>query len=248
MLLVGGPAIEVHQLTLEGGFPFRFADNEADVVFREATFQAKQWRREVIYAELYATRRDEFWSSTAAVRRAKDEVLAALFDLQQSEARSVDLSTYLRLFKQKTVLLLGDFRTGRTRLEHVREALGRVGYRAVLLDEIPEEPNYDLPQKFQAVAAVCRFLVFEDSTAAGQIYEMALAEGLRSVRIVLREGEEQSTFMTRAIGLTSTVHREWTCDADSLESVVAEAVTWAEKTLAELAQERSLAYPWRDPA
>lgn len=97
----------------------------------------------MLYAQLFANRSEEFWSETEAVRRAKDEVLAAVFDLQQTAARHVDLGTYLKTFKQKTVLLLGDFNRGRDRLEAIRRALGRAGYHAVLLDEIPEEPNYD---------------------------------------------------------------------------------------------------------
>jgi hypothetical protein len=119
------------------------------------------------------------------------------------------------------------------------------GYHAVLLDEVPEEPNYDLRQKFQAVAAVCRFLVFEDSTPAGQIAEMFLADALHSVRIVLREGERKSTFMTQGMGLTSKVVREWSYDPATLDAVIAEAVEWAETMVTELAEQRSRTYPWR---
>jgi hypothetical protein len=128
----------------------------------------------------------------------------------------------------------------------IRAAFDRAGYSTILLDEVPEDLNYDLRQKFQAVASVCRFLVFEDSTPAGQIGEMFLADALQSIRIVLREGEATSTFMTRGMGLTSKVVREWRYDAEMLDETVAEAVTWAEARVSELAEDRSHVYPWRE--
>jgi len=243
---VGGSKIGIESLTLDGGFPFRFTDEAADIYFYDVRVKANKWSRHILYAQLFANRREEFWSEAQAVRRAKDEVLLALFDLQQGEARNVDLGTYLKTFKQRTVLLLGDFNQGRPRLEAIRAALGRMGYSAVLLNEIPEEPNYDLRQKFQAVASVCRFVVFDDSTPAGQIGEMFLADALHSICIVLREGEQQSTFMTQGMGLTSKVVRDWRYDANNLDAIVADAVRWAESLVAKLAEDRSSTYPWRN--
>lgn len=242
---VAGPNVGIESLTLEGGFPFRFTDEAGEIYFYEVRFKARTWSRDVLYAQLFANRRAEFWSEVEAVRRAKDEVLAALFDVQQSAANNVDLGTYLQTFKERTVLVLGDFNHGRDRIEAIRTALTRAGYNAVLLDEIPDEPDYDLRQKFHAVASVCRFLVFEDSTPAGQIGEMFLADALHSIRIVLREGEQQSTFMTRGMGLTSKVVREWRYNASSLDAVVAEAAAWAEFLVSDLAEQRRSTYPWR---
>jgi hypothetical protein len=199
----------------------------------------------VLYAQLFSNRREEFWSEVEAVRRAKDEVLLAQLDFQQSVARHVDLGTYLRTFKERQILILGDFKKGRSRLEAIRAALIRAGYDPVLLDEIPEELNFDLRQKFQTVASVSRFLVFEDSIPAGQIAEMVLADALHSIRIVLREGEQKSTFMTQGMGLTSKVYREWSYDAATLDAVIVEAVEWAEGVVTDLARQRSKTYPWR---
>jgi hypothetical protein len=153
MLAIGGPYITIQGGTFVGGFPFRFTVPDGDVQFIDATFKAGRWSRHVRYAHLFANRDQAFWSEAEAVRRAKDEVLQAAFDIQQSAARGVDLGTYLTDFKQRTVLLLGDFRQGRDRLERIKASVAQLGYRAVLLDELPEEPNYDLRQKFQAVAS-----------------------------------------------------------------------------------------------
>jgi len=245
MFAIGGTGTGILKLTLEGGFPFRFVDQSADVFFYEVRFKAGTWERDVLYAHLFADRREERWSEAEAVRRAKDEVLAALFDLQQSAARSVDLGTYLRTFKERTVLVLGDFTHGRGRLTEIKEALAAAGYFGVLLDEVPEEPHYDLRQKFQAVAPVCRMLIFEDSMPSGHIAEMVLADPLHLPTIVLREGEEQSTFMTRGLGLTSRVVREWQYTPETLNTVLTEALAWAESVIGELAEERQNLYPWR---
>lgn len=245
MLAIGASNVGIVGLTLSGGFPFRFTDEGADAYFSRVRFEANTWSRDVLYAHLFANRRAQFWSQAEAIRRAKDEVLAASFDLHQSAARNVDLGTYLQTFKQRTVLVLGDFNHGGDRLDAIKASLTRAGYQGVLLSEIPEEPSYDLRQKFQAVAPVCRFLVFEDSTPAGQIAEMILAEALRSITIVLREGKRKSTFMTQGMGLTSKVVREWSYDANNLDSVIAEAVEWAESLVIELAKGRESTYPWR---
>ncbi len=247
LLSVGSRNFGVETLTLEGGFPFRFTDEAADIYFYKVHFKANTWKRDILYAQLFGNRNGEFWSEAQAVRRAQDEVLEAAFDLQQSAARNIDLGTWLKTFKEHTVLLLGDFKHGRERLEAIRAALDRAGYSAVLLDEIPENPDYDLRQKFQAVASVCRFLVFEDSTPSGEISEMVLADALHSIRIVLREGEEKSTFMTQGMGLTSKVHREWSYDANNLDATVTDAVAWAESLVTDLAGERRGMYPWRTP-
>jgi hypothetical protein len=127
MFYVGGRNVGFARLTLEGGFPFRFTDDTADVYFYEVRFKADTWSRDVLFAQLFADRREEFWSEAQAVRHAKDEVLAALFDLQQSAAKHVDLGTYLQTFKERLVLILGDFKQGRDRLEAIRAALDRGG-------------------------------------------------------------------------------------------------------------------------
>jgi hypothetical protein len=229
-------------------FPFRFTDESGDIYFYKVRFEAAGWHRNVLYAQLFANRTEDFWSEAQAVRRAKDEVLRAQLDVQQSAKRHVDIGTYLSKFKERSVLVLGDFKHGRHRLEAIREGLDRRGYLAALLDEIPERPHYDLQQKFQAVAPIYRFLVFDDSTPSGHIAEMQLAENLRLIRIILRERGKQSSFMTQGMDLTSTVIREWTYDATTLDAVVGAAAEWAESLVAELADKRRGTYPWRSDA
>ncbi len=246
-LSIGGPCV-VKDCSFKTRFPFRLTNEVADVSFSRVIFETDNWRRSVLYAHVYANRREEFWSEAEAIRRAKDEVLAALLDLKQSEARNVDRHTYVEKFKQKQVLVLGDFGERRDRLEAIRSSLIRAGYDAFLLDDVPEVPHCDLRQKFQLFALLSRFVVFEDSTPSGHVLEMESAESLRAIRIVLREGDKRSTYMTQGMDLTSKVVREWSYEVDTLDSVIAEAAEWAESLVIELEVLRDEKYPWRNDA
>jgi hypothetical protein len=230
---------------IKGAFPIHLTAEQASARLIGMKVTVGAWSREVILAELFGSRRAEDWSETTALRRAKDEVLVAAFDVKQSRADQVDLGTYLARFKGQTVLVLGDFNHGRGRLNAVCDSLLRAGYKPVLLDQIPEEPNYDLHQKFMAVASVVRFLVFDDTTPSGHLIELMRAEQLRAVVIILREEGSQSSFMTRGAALTSSVVHELTFTDSSLDEVVSSGTAWAERKLTELKQERDDIYPWR---
>jgi len=246
VLLGNGNSAAFEDSRFKDVIPFGFEDENAGWVrLANVDLSHRTWHRHVRFAELFSHRTSDFWSEVEAIRRAKDEVLTVSFDLQAATAREVDISTYLASFKEKTVLVLGDFKSGRDRLSAIKAALARRSYLPIVLDEIVEEPNYDLRQKFQAVAAVCRFCVFDDSTAAGQIAEMSIADPLNIVRIILRMGQQQSTYMTRGTALTSRVVREWEYTLETLDEVVAQAATWAESTVKDLAIGREEAYPWR---
>lgn len=246
ILAIGGERVVMHGGTMIGAFPFRFIARPADVTLVGTYFQAEGWSRNATYAQLFTTRTEEFWSEAQAVRRAKDEIFVAMVDVQQSDRYEVDLGTYLGEFKQRTVLLLGDFNHGRERLTVLRAVLDGMGYSTVLLDEVPEDPNYDLRQKFQAVASVSRFLVFDDSSPAGQIAELMLARNLDAIGIVLRETAKASSFMTAGLDLTSGVMGEWNYNLATAKETVSEAVAWAEAKVASLATNRDRLFPWRD--
>ena len=117
------PAVQVTgyvSTQLGAGYEYREGDGGISIirgVAASVSFKAGTWSRDVLFAYLFATRQEGFWSEAHAVRRAKDEVLPALLDLQQSAARSLDLGTYLRTFEKRTILVLGDFKHGRDALK-----------------------------------------------------------------------------------------------------------------------------------
>ncbi|MBI2999183.1 MAG: hypothetical protein HYY46_12185 [Deltaproteobacteria bacterium] len=119
--------------------------------------------------------------------RAKDEVLLALVHLRESEKRSIPLSQYLSNYKEKTVLVLGDYgNEGRKRLEEIKGALVQLGYAPLLLDEIPDDLHYDLQQKAVAVGSVARFVVIDDSSKSGHLVEYSHGQINRWILIILR--------------------------------------------------------------
>jgi hypothetical protein len=62
MLAIGGTNIGIVGMTLDGGFPFHFTDESADVYFQSVRFKARSWSRSVLYAQLFGNRHEAFWS------------------------------------------------------------------------------------------------------------------------------------------------------------------------------------------
>jgi hypothetical protein len=245
MIRVAGRNTRIMGMTLEGAAPVLLGAREADVILSRVRAVVGPWRRSFHHLEMYGDRAADRWTDAVAVGKAKDEVLVAALDQQQLQRREVGLGEFLERFKERQVLVLGDFKAGRDRLEEIASALRELSYEPVLLDAIPDPFDYDLRQKFTAVAHVCRFLVFEDSTAAGQLWEMANAQGSGLVRIVLRQSGTHSSFMSVGQDITSNVVHELDYELGGLAPAVGEAAQWAEQRIEELRDERAALYPWR---
>ncbi len=235
------------RMTFDGALPVRLTSIEAEFTLSDVAIKGGSWYRTIRHMELYGDRSAERWSAAEAVSRAKDEVLIALLDQNQLQSRQLDLGEYLDQFKKRMVLVLGDFKEGRGRLDAICDALKRLGYDPVLLDDVPDNLDYDLSQKFNAVAHVARFLVFDDSSSAGQLWEMARATGSGLVRLVMREQGRHGSWMSAGQELTSNVVRECEYTVDDLEVAIDSGVAWAESRVKTLATARAELYPWRAP-
>lgn len=250
MFLISGGHNGISGLTLDGGFPFRFgADASGPVTFADVRFTAQHWIREVDYAEIFPTRDAAEWSPTRAIERAKDEVLQALTDIRAMDDENVSLSQFLAGQKQQSVLVAGDFSPeGRARLDAIRRALRELGYLPRLLDDVPEVFEYDLPEKFAAVATMARFVVVDDSSASGHIRELSDAANRGLLTIVMRQQGSNPSFMTRADALKSTVMREFSYSGEAVFGPLHEATRWAEGRVTEIREQRRELYPWRQDA
>jgi hypothetical protein len=191
-----GGALE--EVTTTGFYPFRLGQaGPARLV--DVRFEALGWTREVYYAELFPVRALEEWTEAKAVERAKDEVLQALTDIRAMEDENLSLGQFLAQQKDKSVLVAGDFSPGgRKRLDAIRRSLRERGYLPRLLDDVPEVFDFDLPEKFAAVATMARFVVIDDSSASGHIRELTDASERGLLTIVLRQEGSKPSFMTRA--------------------------------------------------
>lgn len=233
-------------LTLVGAFPFRLTAANASVSFRDAAFEVGPWRREVQFAEVFASRDAADWSQGKAESRAKDEVLAALVQLRRADERQTSIADYIDQFKNKTVLVLGDYDDeGLSRLGDISGALASYGYEPLLIKDIPDHPHHDLPQKVVAIGAISRFVIVDDSSKSGHLLEVQLCKQNNWVTVLLRAGGVGGSWMTAGAAHASNVILELAYDPSSPDQAVAEAVQWAETKLEEVARKFEGTYPWR---
>lgn len=243
---VSGANFTVAGSTLEGVFPFRLNGPNASVTLRDVVFQAGPWRRAVQYAEVSSNRSAEHWSIAWAESRAKDEVLAAMVQVARASERKISVSEYIEKFKDKTVLLLGDYdEAGLKRLTPISAALSSLGYEPLLIKNVPDHPHQDLPQKVVAIAAIARFVVVDDSSKSGHLVEVQLCKQNSWVTVLLRAGGKGGSWMTAGAAHASNVIRELSYDTANPNDAVAEAVGWAEEKLKELERKFEGTYPWR---
>jgi hypothetical protein len=237
-------------LTAEGFFPFRILNDRASVTLLDIRFRVGNWERNIELAEVFGNRSSEFWSPDKAVARArsKDEILLAALQINRAAKRSLGLKDYIDRFKAKTVLVLGDYaEEGRHRLRRIRDGLSRLGYEPILLEDIPDRPEMDLQQKLVAVGAVSRFVVIDDSSKAGHMFELPSVRDNRWVAIVLRLEGSEGSFMTRGLAVASNVILERTYRPDAVDAVLTVTTHWAEERLTALRRKFSATFPWRFP-
>jgi hypothetical protein len=248
MFAGSGSDVTIQGLTLEGAFPFRLGSQSSDIRFIDVRFKAGDWSRDVLWAELYGNRTAEFWSKENAAARARssDDIPVALFQLKEAQKRAISLDRYLTAFKQRHVLILGDYGDeGLKRLMAISSVVTDAGYVPVLIKDLTDPPEMNLIQKVVAVGAVARFVVMDDSSKSGHLVEWAHPKMNDWIVLVLRLEGSDSSYMTRGATATSSVIREDTYTASNLALVLPNAMAWAETRIAELSREFADTYPWR---
>lgn len=246
LVAIGGEHIGFYNTPFSGSFPFRLITKEASVYFSEARFSAGQWERKIYYAEVFGNRLLENWNSEKAITRAKDEVLAALVDIQKADQKQLSISDYINTFKEKTVLLLGDYdEPGIARLERIENLLKVRGYEPILIQNLPDNPYQDLRQKVSAVGIVARFVVVDDSSKSGHLVELQICDQNKWVTVILRADGKGSSWMTAGFSELSNVILEQPYDPEAPETAVDVGCNWAEQKLEELQRKFDKLYPWR---
>lgn len=176
MFSIGSAMCSMTNISLEGAFPLRLSREAASLSLFNASFQAGPWKRNILYAQLFGTRKAEDWSIAKAVARAKDEVLAALVEVQRAQNAGITLEQYIASHKDKTVVVLGDYSPeGLTRLTVIAAQLDSLGYKPILIKDVPDHPYQDISQKVVAIGAIARFVVVDDSSRSGHLMEFLFA-------------------------------------------------------------------------
>lgn len=244
--VISVPRISIYGIEVADAFPFRLTGEDASLTLGDVRFTAGGWSRTVAYAEVFGTRAKDYWSREKAVSRAKDEVIVALLEYERAQQQDISISDYIASQKQRTVLLLGDYNAdGRKRLSVIRDVLVELGYKPLLIEDVPEHPHQDLPQNVVAVGAISRFVVVDDSSKSGHILEVRICQQNNWVTIVLRAESGCGSLMTAGMSHHSNVILEKTYDLSAPKSAIREAVEWAEAKLNELERKFDSTYPWR---
>ncbi len=226
--------------------PFILLNENSSVFLNGACLDTDARRKTVVYAELYGDSKVESWTRERAVIRAKNEVLAALTELNQSESKRISLDEYISIYKERTVLLLGDYdEAGLIRLQKIENTLKELNYEPLLIKDIPDHPHQDISQKVIAVGAVSRFVVVDDSSKSGHLSEIEICKQNRWVTILLRADGIGGTWMTAGASAYSNVIFEKSYCINALTKDLLEATSWAEKTIQKLEKQLSDIYPWR---
>jgi hypothetical protein len=123
--------------------------------------------------------------------------------------------------------------------------LSSLGYEPLLMKDVPDHPQQDLPQKVVAIGAIARFIVVDDSSKSGHLLEVQLCKQNSWVTVLLRAGGKGGSWMTAGAAHASSVIRELAYDPASPDVAVAEAAKWAEAKLKELERKFEGTYPWR---
>jgi hypothetical protein len=246
MISLGGSMCSITNLSLEGAFPLRLNREAASISFFNICFKVGTWKRNIHYAQLFGTRKAKDWSIAQAIARAKDEVLAALVEIQRAEDGGVTLDQYIAFHKERTVLVLGDYSTeGSARLNTITAELRSLGYKPILIKEVPDNLYQDMSQKVVAIGAIAKFVVVDDSSRSGHLAEIPLCKQNNWVTIIMRLDGVGGSWMTAGASAFSNVILELPYSETAIRDALAEGTRWAEEKLESLKQNLSSIYPWR---
>lgn len=246
ILNMGGSMCSMINCKMDGAFPLRLNGEAASISLFEVSCQAGPWKIHIHYAQLFGTRKAGDWSIAQAVARAKDEVLAAVVEIQRAKDDGVTLEQYIVSHKERTVLLLGDYSPkGIARLSLIATGLDSLGYKPILIKNVPDNLYQDMSQKVVAIGAISRFVIVDDSSRSGHLAEIPLCKQNNWVTIIMRLDGVVGSWMTAGASAYSNVILEIRYSETGIRDALSEATKWAEEKLDTLKQNLSSIYPWR---
>jgi len=211
---------------LEGNSVVHLLGEGADLVISESDIGSGFGRRFVNLVHLQGSNSAERWGAAAGAAAAQNALLRSQVEILLDRAAH---QPFQHLAKN-SVLLLGDFSAeGRERLSLIEREVARLGWTPVYADQFDDIPSQDYRSKVLTLASICRFVVVDDSSRAGQLTEVPLVELARTPAAILRLEGSQSSVMTRGIGLPFGVIRAYEYSTTTLADVVETATREAEK-------------------
>ncbi len=167
------------------------------------------------------------------------ESIKSAFDLVWHRADSI-------LENSDSVLILGkDTGPALARLKRIKSKLQDLGYYSYIIKEQPDKAGESVIQKVMRHALSSKFVLIENTEAAGHLYEIPhVTKAAECVTVVLQEEGKGATWMFED---AYAKHKHWykiTYEDRDLEHAVQEAAAWAEKFVAEFAANQVAALPW----
>ncbi len=167
------------------------------------------------------------------------ESIKAAFDLVWQRADAM-------LENSDSVLILGkDTGPGLERLKRIETRLQELGYYTYIIKEQPNKVGESVVQKVMRYALSSKFVLIENTEPSGHLYEIPhVTKAAECVTVVLQEQDKGATWMFED---AYAKHRHWhkiTYEQDVLESVVDQAVAWAETFLRDFRAYQAAALPW----
>jgi hypothetical protein len=150
--------------------------------------------------------------------------------------------------KKRYALIAGKYGENRPRLERIKQALGSIGLRGVILDEHADIEEQSLAEKFVMYSTICRFVMIEDAAPAGHISELEICKERKFVTFFLRPCGKPSTLMQSDISDQVSYIKEFPYDDSDFEQVVIVAAKWADEAVKDRARKLNRKYSaWRSP-
>lgn len=148
--------------------------------------------------------------------------------------------------KKHYALIIGKYGESRTRLGFFSDILAASSINPILMDDLPDIEEQSLPEKLITLASMSRFVLADDHLASGHISELEICSERRFTTAILRQQGRQSTFMQADIADSVQFMKVFEYEGDlPSESIVRQAVLWANNTVQSRAESLNRKFNWR---
>lgn len=182
------------------------------------------------------------WQLTLSADLGSEAIIQAIdasFDLVWRRANSI-------LENSDSVLILGkDSGSALERLKKIASILEQKGYHTYIIREQPDRMGESLIQKVLKYALSSKFIVVENSEASGHLYELPhVAKLAECITVILQEESTGATWMFEDTYFKHHNLKRFSYKTDTLETVLTEAIWWAEKFFKDFGDFQTANLPW----
>jgi uncharacterized protein YjbI with pentapeptide repeats len=155
-----------------------------------------------------------------------------------------ELAEVISILKLNTVVVLGRDATpdAKALLERIASVAASQGFRPILVKDQAEIQGEPFLKKALMYCLLAKFVVVENSRAAGQIVELSRALDQGCILAVLQEREQGSTWLSAEQVHFSPNAKLFEYESAEIDAVAADAIQWANNRHAEVADELSSLY------